>query len=169
MFRKLRCKFSRIIRDGEDRIRQFADDRKLPIVMIEGLARPVIGSGLWDPIPFLVFDDDDELYELDQSCGFGHVIRPHEATIGRALQLLTSILNVAHLAKTWEHTRRIDCFSRCRDGAMIFAANQLALPMRHFDDGMVGVEMFVPSPHSGRRKRHRQAWDNGHNLSEKAK
>ncbi len=153
MFRKLNSKYSRLIRDGEAKIREFAERHKLPIIIIERLVRPVIGSGLWDPIPFLIGDDDDEWYELDKSSGLGHIARPHEASIGRAFDLLTSIMESDHLSKTWDHTRHIDCFSRCRDGAMIIAANQLEVPMRHFDAGMVGVELFLPSPNYSRRKR----------------
>ncbi len=150
--RNLRCRISRLIRDGEAKIRQFADCRKLPIVTIDGLARPVLGSGLWDPIQFLLLHDDEDLYELDKSCGLGHVIGPNEASTVRAVQLLTSIMDLEHLTMAWTHTRSIDCFSECRDGAIIIAADRLCIPIRHYDGALVGVELFLPSPQSSRRK-----------------
>ena len=47
-------RFRRIVRDGELRLRDFAYRYRLPTVVIEGLVRPVLASGLWNPIPFLL-------------------------------------------------------------------------------------------------------------------
>jgi hypothetical protein len=124
-------------------IRAFAERHKLPIVQINELPRPVLASGLWNMLPLLTGDNDDEFWELDPSVGFGHIVPPFERPIQIAIDWLINVMRMTS-KPTWIHARSISNNLRCRDGALIVAADRLQIPMRHFDCVMIDVELFLP-------------------------
>lgn len=136
-------RYSRMVREGEAIVREFANRHGLPIVLIDGLPRPILASGMWNMRPLLTGDNDEEFYELDPSVGLGHIVPPFERSIEIATDWLTNVMRMAS-KPTWIHARNISYSLRCRDGALIISADRLQIPMRHFDYAMVDVELLLP-------------------------
>jgi hypothetical protein len=156
-------RFSKLVRNSESRIKEFAERHKLPIVEIDGLVRPVLGSGLWNPIFHLIGVDEsdaDEL-ELDTSCGRGHLVGPFKKPTSEASEWLNSLAWNDESNREWMNSPDIINSLPFRAGALILAAAQLGIPIRHADCRMVDVELCLPStkPIRPKRKRNRKPWE----------
>lgn len=139
-----------LIRKNEARIREFAQANKLPVLVIEGLARPVIGSGLWDPFAFICgVDDDIDWYELDESCGPGHIVWPIERYTQSAIGEL-SITYPEQFEKGWQDIRSAGFKNRA--GSIIMACDRLGIPMRYYDAALRDLEIYIPMPPKRKRR-----------------
>lgn len=144
-----RTRFACLIRENEARIREFANENKLPIVVVEDLVRPVLGSGLWWPLPWICGSDHDlDHWECVSYCGPGHLVPPLDRCIQTALKEL-SIDYPPDFEHGWQDLRTSGFKSR--DGAMIIACHQLGIPIRYYDASLIECEIYIPMP--PRRKR----------------
>ncbi len=138
--------FTSLVRKGEAKIREFAKRYELPIVEIDGIIRPVLGSGLWNPFFFLIDRDDDrDDFDLDVSVGFGHRVGPDERSTAIAAEWLAGLDWSDESDREWTHPCQIKDQLKCRPGALILAANLLGIDIRHFDACMIDVEVLIPS------------------------
>lgn len=151
-------RYTSLIRKGEARIRDFAKCHGLPIVEIDGLPRPVLASGLWNPIFHLIgVDHDRDGFDLDTSVGFGHLVGPNERSTSLAADYFASLDWSDESDREWTHTNYLLESSKCRNGALILAADLLRIPIRHFDASMMSVELLLPPMEANRPKKRIQA------------
>ena len=70
----LNLNYRKMLKENKQRIIKFAERNKLPVLEIDGQARPIIGSGLWNPLPYLFNEDLSDCYETNKAVGFGHIV-----------------------------------------------------------------------------------------------
>lgn len=140
--------YRKLIDLHQEKILAFAQKKKLPIVQIEEQWRPVLGSGLWWPFPWLQnMADDVDFWELDNSVGKGHLVPPFDRYITRAHEQLVQLIHRTSTAR-WIHQRHLrDQLDNVRPGELIVAADQLGVPLRYFDWMALDVEFLLDRQH----------------------
>ena len=141
----------------ESQIADFAKLHQLPTVRIGGLLRPVLGSGLWWAIHYLVNEkhgrfgseeEDRDSTDTTRYMGQGHIVPPLPRCIELAKSQLLQ-LDFSSKRTRWVYGAFLARYMNGRMenerlGAIIVAADNLGIEMRQYDYFGVDVEFKLP-------------------------